>query len=156
MSEKIKINVYKGLPIILEKVKGVALAGIIGKSLPWITNKLRHYIVNAKPAEFNASDVELLNKGLTTMGVEIQRRIIEYHENREVVNVQIRELAKLVRMPYIYTECMKTHKQWFESRLAKRSAEGKACSFKEDDVLRINMGVMQVANELKSIELTLE
>ena len=56
---------------------------------------------------------------------------------------------------YLYNEVMKKDKRWFERRMQPRKPGGKACSFKEDDILRINMGAMQVANELKSIEFTL-
>ena len=58
-------------------------------------------------------------------------------------------------MPYIYGEVLKQNETWYKNRTRKRSSEGKACSFKEEDILRINMAAMQIANELRSIEFTL-
>ena len=44
MEEKLQINIYKGLPMVLEKVKSVALAAVIGKSDSWTYNKLNHCV----------------------------------------------------------------------------------------------------------------
>ena len=36
MEVKLQVNVYKGLPMVLEKVKSVALSAVIGKSNGWL------------------------------------------------------------------------------------------------------------------------
>ena len=154
--EKKQINIYEGLPIILEKVKGVALAAVIGRSPSWITAKLYHHNTkNGTPRAFVLEDLDILNNGLCALGFEIQQNEIQHSTDREAVIGQVKALSKIISMPYVYMECLKVPKRWFESRLAKRSAEGKACSFKEEDIHQINMAAMQIANELKSIEFVL-
>lgn len=156
MEEKLQINIYKGLPMVLEKINAVALAAVIGKSSTWAYQKLNNCIVKGMRKEFKEEDLPLMNNGLSALGAEIVSELVEYSEDRDAVISQVKELRKLVSMPYIYTVALKVKKGWFESRMRPRSKDGKACSFKEDDILRINMAAMQIANELKSIELTLK
>ena len=52
MNGKLKVNVYKGLPMILEKIKAVALAKVIGKADSWMVMKLRHSEVKGRNLEF--------------------------------------------------------------------------------------------------------
>lgn len=155
MEEKLQINIYKGLPMVLEKVKGVALSAVIGKSNAWSDNKLNRRIIKGVEKQFIESDLPLINNGLENLGNEIIQSLVTYSADREEVIAQVKELCKFVSMPYIYTEVLKVKRSWIESRMRCRSKEGKACSFKEDDILRINMAAMQIANELKSIELVL-
>lgn len=155
MNEKIQINIYKGLPMVLEKVRGVALSAVIGKSVAWMGQKLQHFQCSTKPSEFYPNDLPLINSGLELLGEEIAQSLIVYSSNRDEVIAQIKVLAGLVSIPYIYTEHLKVKKSWFTNRMKAPSADGKASSFKEDDVLRINMAAMQIANELRSIEFTL-
>lgn len=156
MEEKLQINIYKGLPMVLEKINTVALAAVVGKSDSWIRNKLNHHVIKGKAKGFVEEDLPLINEGLSALGSEIASELVEYSTDRDAVIAQVKELRKMVSMSYIYMEVLKVKKTWFESRMRPRSKEGKACSFKEDDILRINMAAMQIANELKSIELTLK
>ena len=155
MEEKLQINIYKGLPMVLEKVKGVALSAVIGKSNAWSDNKLNRRIIKGVEKQFIESDLPLINNGLENLGNEILQSLVTYSTDRDEVIAQVKKLCKFVSMPYIYTEVLKVKRSWIESRMRCRSKEGKACSFKEDDILRINMAAMQIANELKSIELVL-
>lgn len=155
MSDKLKVNIYKGLPMVLEKINTVALAAVIGKGGSWINNKHRHNVIKGRAQEFVPSDIVLMNSGIEILGDEIMQGLLVYDADRDKVINQIKELRKLVSIPYICAEVLKVDKTWFDRRMRPRSPEGKASSFKEDDVLRINMGVMQIANELKSLEFTL-
>ena len=156
MEEKLKINIYKGLPIILEKINAVALAAVIGKTSTWAYQKLNKCIVNGMLKEFTEKDLPLINNGLHALGCEIASTLVEYNADRENVINQIKGLRKLVSMQYLCVEILKEKKTWMNSRMKARTKEGKACSFKEDDILRINMAAMQIANELRSVEMTLE
>lgn len=156
MEEKLKINIYKGLPMVMEKINTVALAAVIGHVDTWLHNKLRHIVVKGRAQEFKEEDLPLINKGLEILGSEIASSVVVYNSDREDVIAQLRELRKLVSMPYIYENVLNVKKSWIDSRMRVRSKEGKACSFKEDDILRINMAAMQIANELRTIEMTLE
>lgn len=155
MEVKLQVNVYKGLPMVLKKVKSVALSAVIGKSNGWLNLKLGRYEVKGRKQEFYEQDILLLNDGLIRLSDEILNCLVVYSNEREQVVGQMKTLAKIVCMPYIYGEVLKKPRLWYANRTCKRSSEGKASSFSEDDVLRINMAAMQIANELKSIELTL-
>lgn len=155
MEMKLQVNVYKGLPMILEKVKSVALSAVIGKSNGWLNLKLGHYEVKGRKQEFYEQDMPLLNDGLNRLGDEILNSLVVYSVEREKVVEQMKALAKMICMPYIYGEVLKKPRLWYANRTCKRSSEGKASSFSEDDVLQINMAAMNIANELKSIELIL-
>ena len=152
---KLQVNVYKGLPVLLGKVKAVALASVLGKADTWIHMKMRHNVVKGKALEFVQSDLDLLNAYMPLLGDEILHSLIVYNNDREEVIPQIRELAKLISMSYVCEDVMGKKKRWYDARMARRSAEGKATSFKEEDIIAINMAAMNVANELKSIEFTL-
>ncbi len=58
-------------------------------------------------------------------------------------------------MLFIYEDVLKQERRWYINRMVARKPGKKVCSFKEDDILKMNMGIMQIANELRSIELTL-
>ena len=156
MNEKIQIDVYVGLPMILEKVKGVALAAVIGKPSPWINHKLDRYVAEGKERRFFPADLGILNGAIYELGSEITSLLIEYSADREDVIKQIKELSKIVSIPYIYTNVLKQKEGWFRSRMLPRKPGGKATSFKEEHILQINMAAMQIANELKSIEFVLK
>lgn len=156
VNEKIQIDIYKGLPMVLEKVKSVALSAVIGKSNAWINNKLAHNLSKGKACEFYEDDIPLINNGLHTLGDEISQHIIEYMEDREEVIRQVSQLATFVRMPYIYGTVMGKAKAWYDNRKLARVPGRKVCVFKEDDILAINMAAMQIANELRSIEFVLK
>ena len=58
-------------------------------------------------------------------------------------------------MLFIYEDVLKQERRWYINRMVARKPGKKVCSFKEDDILKMNMGIMQIANELRSIESTL-
>lgn len=155
MNEKLQINIYKGLPIILEKVKSVALSAVMGMSNPWLNIKLNRHVVKGKAREFVPSDLVLINNGLQTLGEEISQNMVQYSDDRDEVIRQIKVLASYICMPYIYIGVMKKTKTWYDGRMLTSKPGRRMITFKEDDILQINMAAMQIANELKSIELTL-
>ena len=153
--EKKQINIYEGLPMILEKIKAVALAAVIGKSDSWTYNKLNHCVKKGFEQKFNEEDLPLINNGLEALSIETTSTLVEYNTDRENVINQIKELRKLVSMQYLCVEVLKENKRWMDSRMRHRPEGGKVCSFKEDDIHAINKAAMQIANELKSTELVL-
>lgn len=152
---KTQVNIYKGLPIVMDKINTVALAAVIGHADTWIYNKLRHIVIKGKAKEFIEEDLPLINRGLELLSSEIASSVVIYNDDREDVIAQLKELRKLVSMPYIYENVLNVKKSWIDSRMRVRSKEGKACSFKQEDIHQINMAAMQIANELKSTEFIL-
>ena len=156
MNKKLKIDIYKGLPMILEKVKAVALAAVIGKRSSWMKNKLEHYVMKGRRQEFIESDIRLINNALPLLGDEISQYMIQFNPDREDVIRQVKELASYICMPYIYGKVMGKNKAWFDNRKLEGKPGRKVNTFKEDDILAINMAAMRIANELKSIEFVLK
>lgn len=155
MGVKLQMNVYMGLPMLLDKIKVVALAAVTGKADSWMLMKLRHSIVKGRALEFVQSDLDLINASMPVLGDEILQSLVVFDADREKVIPQVRNLARLVSMQYITMDIMGKKKRWYDGRMSKRTSEGKASSFKEEDILQINMAAMNIANELKSIELVL-
>lgn len=156
VNEKIQIDIYKGLPMVLEKVKSVALSAVMGKSNAWINNKINRYELNGKIIEFIESDMCQINSGLQLLGEEISQHMIQFVDDREEVIKQVKQLSTFVCMPYIYSTVMGKGRQWYNTRMLARVPGRKVCVFKEDDILAINMAAMQIANELRSIEFVLK
>lgn len=155
MGVKLQMNVYMGLPMLLDKIKVVALAAVTGKADSWMLMKLRHSVVKGRALEFVQSDLDLINASMPVLGEEILQSLVVYNADREKVIPQVRNLARLLSMQYITMDIMGKKKRWYDGRMAKRTSEGKASSFKEEDILQINVAAMNIANELKSIELIL-
>ena len=156
MSEKIKIDVYKGFPMVLEKIKCVAFAAVVGKSESWIRQKLTQRDMRGFIQGFKEEDILLVNRGLQLLGEEISQSMVEFTEDREDVIRQVKELSNYICMPYLYGEILGKKPSWYKPRMLARVPGRKVCVFKEDDILAINMAAMQIANELKSIEFVLK
>ena len=92
---------------------------------------------------------------MVELGNLIASNLIEYTSDREQVIASVRAVDAYISMPYIYLNVLKQNRLWYANRMRERKPGGKASSFKEDDILKMNMGIMQIANELRSIELTL-
>lgn len=155
MSDKLKVNIYVALPMILEKVKVISLAKFVGKTDAWILNKLRHAVIKGVPQEFYESDLPLVNNALHQLGDAIAGCVVLYVSDREQVIASVRAVDAYVSMPYIYLDVLKQKRLWYANRMRERKPGGKASSFKEEDIQKMNMGIMQIANELRSIELVL-
>ena len=156
MGSKIQIDIYKGLPMVLERVKSVALSAVMGKSNAWIFRKLNHNVSYGKPLEFCEVDIPMINNGIKVLGDEISECIIEYLDDREDVIRQVKELSVYVNMSYVCEVVLNKPKRWYSTRMLARVPGRKVCVFKEDDILAINMAAMQIANELRSIEFVLK
>lgn len=155
MNEKIQINIYKGLPMVLEKIKTVAFAAVIGKSEAWVRQKLTQRDMRGFVQGFKEVDIDLINNGLQMLGEEISQCMVKFDDDREGVIEQIRVLSNYISMPYIYNKVMGKPRLWYASRMLARVPGRKVSTFKEDDILKINMSAMQIANELRSIEFTI-
>ena len=156
VDKKIQIDIYKGLPMVLEKVKSVALSAVMGKCNTWLNNKMNGYTVNGKTFAFTDNDIPQINNGLQLLGEEISQSMVQFVDNREEVIRQVKLLATFVRMPYIYSTVMGKTKAWYDNRKLAKIPGRKVNTFKEDDILAINMAAMQIANELRSIEFVLK
>lgn len=153
--EKYKIQVHEAIPLVHEMIKMVALGAEIGKSSSWIHNKQNGNVSNGKKNEFIQSDIDLINRGLQSMGKRLMETHIVYSEDREAVIGQVKEVSSAVNMPYIYLKRMGKNRTWYSNRVKKETPPAAKTSFSENDILSINMNIREIAIRLLSIEITL-
>lgn len=154
METTLKINIYTALPEILERVKGVALTATVGKTSAWMQSKLSHNVTaRGKEKVFISPDVEELNIALVRLADELSEKRITFGPVRDEVIAQVKDISQIVCMPYVCDKVLKKPRSWYYSRV--KPTGKKNSSFSEDDVFQINLAVMNIANFLKSIELTL-
>ena len=120
-----------------------------------MNNKIAHYLSKGKYSEFYEDDIQLINKGLYILSDEISQYMVEYMDDHEEVIRQVKSLAKIICMPYVYGKVMGKPKSWYDNRKLEKLPGRKVNSFKEDDIHAINKAAMQIANELKSTEFIL-
>lgn len=156
IQERIKIEVYQGLPIIQDMIKDLAITREMGESVSWLgkrqaKNKSRNF-----QFVFTESDVQKLNEALWRIGERLSFTRIEFSEVRQEVIDQIKEKLSDVFLPYIYLNKMKEKKHWWNFRMANEHAKGQKCSFKPEDILKINLAIAEIAARLLSVELVVK
>lgn len=153
--EKYKVQVNDAIAMVHEMVKMVALAAEIGRDSSWIHNKYSGNIIAGKKKEFTQPDIDLINKGIQQIGERLLETNIEYSVEREAVIEQVRKVAETICMPYIYLNKLGKTKSWYFNRIKYIPATTARSSFKEKDILLINMCIREIAVKLLSIEVTL-
>lgn len=156
-TEKIKVPVKQGLPMIAEMIKFKYVTDYIGKSSSWIYHKMNHEATTTTSKGFSQPDIDLINKTLHEIGEKLLSMRIVSPEADSVVETriqivdQIKELSKIVCMPYIYINKLSKNITWYKKRMACPDKY----RFKEDDLININMSIVEIGSKLLSIELTL-
>ncbi len=153
--ERTPINVYEGMAMVAEMVKMKAFSEASGKSQAWWSGKMNHNIKNGKELCFVEADLPILNDALLKLSVKLSKIQIVYSKDREAVVEQVRELDKIVSMPYIYDDVLGKGRVWYKDRMRITMANGRPYYFKEDDIQIINNAIITISNRLKSIELVL-
>lgn len=152
---KMQVNIYRALPFIFPKIKVVALSAIMGKANSWVNNRLTHVARPGKQAYcFHEGDLPIVNDGLYRMGQAIMQSLIEYSEDRDELNRQVKQLAKLVPMAYIYHDNMKKSEDWYKDRLRPTKPKYNM-TFTKLDIMCFNYMARQIAAELMSVEMVL-
>lgn len=153
--DKLKIDVEKALPLIEEMIKLIALAKEIGRSNVWLVNRKNHNQGSSGVFYFSKEGISKLNSGIESIGSRLLQTRILYSKEREDTILQIKKLSETVQLSYIYEKRMEKNKSWFCNRTKKSLKGANLSSFSEDDVLAINLAIMDIANKLLSIEITL-
>lgn len=154
--ERIKIEVYQGLPIIQEMIKDLAITREMGESVSWLGKRQTKNMSRNFQFTFTAGDVVKLNAALWRIGERLSSTRIEFSEARQEVIDQIKEKLSDVFLPYIYLNKLEAKKHWWNYRMANDQAKGQKCTFKPEDVLKINLAIAEIAARLLSIELVVE
>lgn len=153
--EKLQIEVNKGMAMVAEMVKMKAFSEASGKAQAWWSSKMNHTLRKGKVSSFEEVDLPYLNDAIEKLGNQLSDFQIDYSKGRESIICQIRELDKIVSMPYIYNNVLGKGRSWFKNRMPRDPLAGKAYYFSEEDILKINIAVIDIANRLKNIELVM-
>lgn len=153
--EKLKMSVDKYLPMVRKMIKSVVIAREISKSHSWLNNKMNHREINGKPLEFVGKDIDLLNNGMHAIGVKLLQMRILYSNDREFVIEQVKSISEIICMPYIYNTIIGKNRQWYSNRMKNATPGKKKTSFSADDIFHLNMAVIDIANKLLAIEITI-
>lgn len=154
--ERIKIEVYQGLPIIQEMIKDLAITKEMGESCNWICCRQKRQMSRNFQFTFTASDVEKLNQAIWRIGERLQHTRIEYIEVRQEVIDQIKQKLSDVFLSFVCLNKMKVRQTWWNNRMKNTDSKGTKASFNSEDVLKINLAVAEIAARLLSIELVKE
>lgn len=158
--QKIQIPVKQGLKIISGMIKLSYLCEYMNRSSGWIYNKMNHAETSTTSVGFNEKDIADINTAIAEIGSTLLgKRIIpkdnpdiDIKSRREDIVRQLKEVALIVSMPYIYVEKLGKDKIWY----AKRIANGSRYKFSENDILTMNMAIVEIGSKLLSIELTMQ
>lgn len=150
---RLKIEVYQGLPIIQEMIKDLAITKEMGQSSNWINQRQFKRMTRNFTFEFTPNDVAKLNAALWRIGERLGGVRIEYSEIRQDVIDQIKALSADIWLPYIYDKKIVVKKCWWDNRMKRTEAKGTKANFTMEDVLKINLAVAEIAARLLSIEL---
>ena len=150
-TQKIKIQVDKGLLLIKEMITFVSLAKQAGKSISWLNNKQKHNIINGKQQEFTQYDITLINNAVW----EIAEKLLQTRITSEEPEKKIKQLSETVQMPYIYINKLGKTRLWYANRMRRDTGVTRKIYFSEDDIIAINMSIVEIGNKLLAIELTL-
>lgn len=156
MGERIKLEVYSGLPIVQEMIKDSAIVKEMGEHVSWMDSRIYQRTVRNFQYKFTAGDVVKLNKAIWRIGERLSATRIEYDECRQTVIDRVKENLSPVWVSYIYMEKMKKNKSWWNNRMKRTESKGSKSTFSAEDVIQINLAVAEIAARLLSIELTVE
>ncbi len=154
--ERIKIEVYQGLPIIQEMIKDLAITREMGEVITWLNQRQNKRVIRNFEYSFTATDVAKLNAAIWKIGVRLSAIRVEYSENRQDVINQIKEKLSELWLPYIYANKMGKKPYWWNDRMKNSETKGNKSSFSFDDILRINLAIAEIAARLLTIELVVE
>lgn len=154
--QRIKLEVYQGLPIVQEMIKDLAITKEMGEVQNWIGQRQFKRMSRNFQFTFTENDVAKLNAAIWRIGERLAATRIEYSDARQDVIDQIKGKLSDVYLPYVYLVKLGVKKYWWNYRMANDYAKGQKCTFKPEDILNINLAVAEIATRLLNIELVLE
>lgn len=156
IQERIKIEVYQGLPIIQEMIKDLAITREMGEVITWLNQRQNKRVIRNFEYSFTATDVIKLNEAIWRIGVRLSTIRVENSENRQDVINQIKEKLSELWLPYIYATKMGKKPYWWNDRMKNSETKGNKSSFSAEDILKINLAIAEIAARLLSVELVVK
>lgn len=153
--QRIKLEVYQGLPIVQEMIKDLAITREMGETITWIGQRQFKRTIRNFTYSFTENDVAKLNAAIWRIGERLSVTTIEYKEDRQEVINQIKEKLSEVFLSFICTNKLQKSIHWWNNRLKSSEAKGTKASFLPEDIAKINLAVAEIATRLLSIELVI-
>lgn len=154
--QRIKLEVYQGLPIIQEMIKDLAITKEMGEAINWIGQRQFKRTIRNFTYSFTKEDVAKLNAAIWRIGERLSATTIEYNEDRQQVINQIKEKLSPIFLSFICTNKLQKSIHWWNNRLKSSDAKGTKANFQPEDIVKINLAVAEIAARLLSIELIVE
>lgn len=150
---KIKVNYLQGMKMVGSMIKLQFLVNEIGKSFAWLSLKASGKL------EMTEKDLLLINESIENVGRKIVNVRISIDQPNEEGSLaagdniveQMKSLYKSLSMDYLYGYTLGKDKKWFNNRISHSDKY----KFKEEEILKMNMAIVEIGNKLLSIELTL-
>lgn len=150
--QRIKLEVYQGLPIVQEMIKDLAITKEMGENVAWLDRRQNRRMSRNFQFTFTENDVAKLNAAIWRIGERLAATTIEYSENRQEVINQIKEKLSPIFLSFICTNKLQKSIHWWNNRLKNSEAKGTKADFCSEDILKINLAVAEIAARLLSIE----
>lgn len=151
--QRIKLEVYQGLPIIQEMIKDLAITKEMGEAINWIGQRQFKRTTRNFTYSFTKEDVAKLNAAIWRIGERLSVTTIEYNEDRQLVINQIKEKLSSIFLSFICTNKLQKSIHWWNDKMKNSESKGNKTSFKSEDIAKINLAVAEIAARLLSIEL---
>ena len=152
---RIEIEIHNAIPLIEEIVKPIALAKEAGRDSSWYIKRKNGNQNNGTVYVFRQVDIDLINESLQRIGSRLLETRITYGSDRIAVIEQIKRLSETLQLKYIYEHEMGKNRNWFFNRTKKIMKGQIPPTFSPDDVTAINLSIVNIANRLLSMKITL-
>lgn len=161
--EQKEISIHEALPILKEVLNMSGFTRLMGKSVSWFNSKLngREFLSGLTPG-FTDDNMGLVNNSLTRIADECESHLIEplaegvdRKEHHAYAVSQLKEIRKLISFVYLREKHTTISEQSLSRKLRSAPNKGSICMFTESDISQINEGLKAVAQQLRSIKITL-
>lgn len=161
MEEK-RISIHEALPILREVLNMSGFTKLMGKSSSWVYNKnegrAAEFIQNVG---FTDSNIKLITEGLKHVADECENHIIlplsegaARREHSEYVTRELKELRKLIYLPYLREKHTTISERSFGRKLRGEANGASIYQFTSSDIQQINEGLKSIAALLRSFIIT--
>lgn len=162
--EQKEISIHEALPILKEVLNMSGLTKLMGKSVSWFFNKQNERVApfSLKTWGFAEKDSDLINNSLSRIADECESHLIkplaegvDRKEHHVYAVSQLKEIRKLISFVYLREKYTTISEQSLSRKLRSAPNKGSICMFTESDISQINEGLKAVAQQLRSIKITL-
>lgn len=162
--EQKEISIHEALPILKEVLNMSGIAKLMGKSTSWFYDKSNERVApfSLKSQGFTDEDLKLINNSLSRIADKCESHLIkplaegvDRKEHHVYAVSQLKEIRKLISFVYLREKHTTISEQSLSRKLRSAPNKGSICMFTESDISQINEGLKAVAQQLRSIKITL-